>query len=136
MAYEGHHITPFKTLLHVFIALVILTLLTVFTSRIHLGILHIPMAIGIAIAKAALVVSIFMGLKWDNKINAVVLSVGVAFVMIFLAFTLFDTAFRGDLPSTVEGTIMEQERQDEQLRERDPGPPQLPAQAEAESMGQ
>jgi len=136
MAHEGHHITPTKTLFRVFIALVVLTILTVLTSRMDTGVFHVPLALTIAIVKGSLVVLIFMGLRWDNRMNAVVLSVGAAFVLIFLVFTLFDTAFRGDLPSTTKGTIMEEERQNELLKEIDPGPPKTPAQAEAEALQQ
>jgi cytochrome c oxidase subunit 4 len=124
MAHAEHHITPQKTLIRVFIALVVLTILTVLTSRLDLGPLNVPLALTIAVTKGSFVVLIFMGLRYDNKINAVVLSVGAAFVLIFLVFTLFDTSFRGDLPNTTKGTIMEEERQNEALRQRDPGPPQ------------
>ena len=124
MAHAEHHITPQKTLIRVFITLVVLTILTVLTSRLDLGPLNVPLALTIAVVKGSFVVLIFMGLRYDNKINAVVLSVGAAFVLIFLVFTLFDTSFRGDLPNTTKGTIMEEERQNEALRQRDPGPPQ------------
>ncbi len=105
-----HHVSK-ETLYKVFGALVFLTILTVAVSRVHLGPLHVPMAIAIAVAKASLVVTYFMGLKYDNRVNALVMMVGVLFVVIFLTFTLFDTAFRGDLSNVDAMTIAEQERQ-------------------------
>ena len=126
MAHAQHHITTRKTLIQVFVVLVLLTITTVVTSQMDLGAYNVPLALFIALIKASFVVLIFMALRHDNRVNAVVFSVGVVFVVLFLVFTLFDTAFRGDLPSTVEGTIMEEEVENEALRERDPGPPPLP----------
>lgn len=127
MAHAEHHITPQKTLIQVFVALIVLTVVTVFTSRIDLGAFNVPVALLIASVKASLVVLIFMALRHDNRVNAVIFGVGAVFVLVFLVFTLFDTAFRGDLPNTVEGTIQEEERVNDALRERDPGLPQVPS---------
>ncbi len=109
-AHHGHHIIPIRTLATVFGALVFLTILTVVTSRIHLGALHVPMALTIAGAKAFLVVAYFMGLKYDNRVNLVVMLLGIVFVVIFLTFTLFDTAYRGDLSNVDPVTIADLER--------------------------
>lgn len=110
-AHHGHHITPMRTLIGVFAGLIVLTILTVITSRIDLGILNVPLALTIAIGKASLVVMFFMALKWDNRVNGIVLLLGVLFVSIFLIFTLFDTAFRGDLSNVDDTTIMDMERE-------------------------
>jgi cytochrome c oxidase subunit 4 len=115
-AAHGHHITPMKTLLGVISALVFLTLITVFTSRIDLGAFNVPLALAIAITKATLVVMIFMGLKYDNKVNTLVLSIGSVFVVVFLTFTLFDTAFRGDLSNVSPTTIADDERRAQALQ--------------------
>ena len=40
---------------------------------------------------------------------------------VFLIFTLFDTAFRGDLMNVDDQTIADQERQEALLRAREPG---------------
>ncbi len=125
MSYAEHHITPIRTLIQVIAALFALTILTVVTSRMDLGGLDVPVALGIALVKAGLVVTVFMALKYDNKVNAVIFGVGALFVMIFLAFTLFDTAFRGDLSSTTKGTIMEQEAAEEAIQQREPDPSAL-----------
>lgn len=106
---HAHHITPFKTLATVFGALVFLTLLTVFTSRLDLGVMNIPLALAIALTKGTLVVAFFMALKYDNKVNALVLTVGTLFVIVFLVFTLFDTVFRGDLSNVSPLPISDQQ---------------------------
>lgn len=122
MSAHSHHITPTRTLVAVFAGLVILTILTVVTSRMETGPLHVPIAITIALFKAVLVVLFFMALKYDNRVNMLILSVGTLFVIVFLAFTLLDTMYRGDLPNTQSGTIMEQQRAEEALKAKEPDP--------------
>ncbi|MBO6574929.1 MAG: cytochrome C oxidase subunit IV family protein [Rhodothermales bacterium] len=115
---HGHHISSTRLLVTVFGALVFLTIITVITSRMDLGALDVPVALAIASLKAALVVGYFMMLKYDNRVNALVFAVGSLFVVVFLVFTLLDTTTRGDLPNTVEGTIMEEQRDLEALEAR------------------
>lgn len=118
---HGHHIIPLKTLLTVFGALVGLTLLTVLTAQVDLGLFNVPLALAIAGTKAALVVTFFMALKYDNQVNTLTFAVGSIFVVIFLVFTLFDTAFRGDVGNVDPYTIDDLNRQEELLLEREPG---------------
>ena len=122
MSHAEHHITPIKTLVAVILALFGLTVLTVVTSRMSLHGLDVPVALAIASTKAALVVLIFMGLKYDNKVNSLVFGIGSLFVIVFLTFTLLDTVFRGDLSNTQSGTIMEETRDNEALQAREPDP--------------
>lgn len=123
--HADHHIIPFKTLASVFGALIVLTVLTVAVAQVDLGPLNIPVAIGIAVSKAALVVMFFMALKYDKPVNSMVFTVGTVFVVVFLVFTLFDTAFRGDIGNVGAQTIEEEEAELERLREREPDPEQL-----------
>lgn len=119
-AHHGHHIVPLKVLWSVFIGLVALTIFTVLTAKfVDLGSFNLTLAILIAVAKASLVVTFFMALKWDNRINLLVLSLGCIFVIVFLSFTLFDTAFRGKMEHVAPNTITDQERIDADLRARD-----------------
>ena len=117
---HGHHIIPFRVLMGTFGALIILTVLTVVAGVYDLGAIDVPVKVGIATVKAALVVTIFMALWWDNPVNTLTFAVGTIFVFIFMIVTLFDTAFRGDLDFTERGTIMEEEIERERLMERDP----------------
>lgn len=116
---HGHHIVPKKTLIRVFLALIALTILTVSVVLVDLGPFNVPIALGIAGIKAGLVVMIFMGLKYDSPMNVLVLTVGILFVVLFLTFTLFDTAFRGDLGNVAAETISETEQREELLRARE-----------------
>jgi len=112
MAHEAHHhhIVPKKVLLTVFGGLVFLTVLTVFTSRIDLGAFNLPLALAIALTKTSLVLAFFMALKYDNRVNTLVFSIGAIFVVVFLVFTLLDTAMRGSLGMMEAGTIADQEQ--------------------------
>lgn len=122
-AQHGHHVTPKKTLFMVFGALVALTILTGLTAQIDLGAFNVPLALVIAGSKATLVVLFFMALKYDNRVNALVFTLGVVFAVVFLTFTLFDTAFRGDLGNVGTETISDIERMESTLRERETGLP-------------
>lgn len=118
---HGHHIIPMPLLLKVFGGLVLLTIITVLTAQIDLGSFNVPLALAIAFTKAGLVLTFFMALKYDNRVNSLVFAVGAIFVAVFLIFTLFDTAFRGDLSNVDDQTIADQQRQEEALLAREPG---------------
>ncbi|PSQ68765.1 MAG: oxidase [Bacteroidetes bacterium QH_2_67_10] len=118
--HDSHHIIPMKILLRVFGGLVVLTVLTVVVARIDLGVLDLPVALGIAGAKSALVVLFFMALKYDKGVNSMVFTVGTVFVAVFLFFTLLDVSFRGDLDNVATETISAQERRAEDLKAEEP----------------
>ena len=115
---DSHHIIPFRTLLKVFLTLIGLTVITVLVSFLPLGPLDMPVAIAIAVVKASLVVLYFMALKYDKPVNTLTFSVGTLFVVVFITFTLFDTAFRGDLGDVSPQTIQEINQEEEAARAR------------------
>ena len=106
---HGHHITPVKTLLMTLSALLLLTVLTVWASRVDfshynrylswlqvdLHFLNIVIAMGIACLKTALVISFFMGLKYDKPFSIIVFLSGFIFLGVFFVYTLTDTLTRG-----------------------------------------
>ncbi len=120
MSHAEHHISSIKTLTIVFGGLVFLTVLTVLTAQLDLGAFNVPLALAIATTKAALVVVIFMALKWDNKVNTAIFGIGILFVIVFISFTLFDTLNRGDLTNTTKGTVQDQQIQAEKLQAQEP----------------
>jgi cytochrome c oxidase subunit 4 len=125
MSDDGHHhVLPKATLFKVFGALIVLTIITVAVAYVPLGPLNVPVAIAIAAAKATLVVLFFMALKYDNPVNALTFTIGIIMVVVFITFTMFDTAFRGDLgsvtPQTVEEIQKEQEEAQRQQEQIDP----------------
>lgn len=110
---DDHHVLPKDTLFKVFGGLIVLTALTVGVAYVPLGPLGVPVAIAIAAAKATLVVLFFMALKYDNPVNALTFTIGIIMVVVFITFTMFDTAFRGDLGNVTPQTVQEIEREQE-----------------------
>jgi cytochrome c oxidase subunit 4 len=118
MSDDGHHVLPKDTLFKVFGGLIVLTILTVAVAYVPLGPLNVPVAIAIATAKATLVVLFFMALKYDNPVNALTFTIGIIMVVVFITFTLFDTAFRGDLGNVTPQTVQEIEREQKEAQEQ------------------
>ncbi len=93
------HIVPFSLLVKVFVALVILTVLTWAASLVDFGgDLNLIVALLIAVTKATLVVMIFMHLRWEKPFIAIVFIGCLIFVGLFISLTLLDT---GQYHSTV-----------------------------------
>ena len=126
MAHDGPHIVPKSVLLKVFGALIVLTVVTVGVAYVPLGPLGVPVAIGIATAKATLVVLFFMHLKYDNPVNALTFTIGTIFVVVFIAITLLDTAFRGDLGNVDRRTVKQIQAEQERAQQ---GQEALPAES-------
>ena len=101
-----------------FAGLIFLTITTVIIASFDLGLLSVPVALAIAIVKAALVVAFFMALKYDSRVNLLVFTIGLFFVAVFLGFTLLDTEFRGTFDKTKASTISEQQREMDRIQKR------------------
>jgi len=89
------HVQPLKVYLATWGALVVLTAITVGASYVNFGPANLVIAIVIATIKAAVVAALFMHLLHDHKFHALVLVSGALFLIIFIAFTMFDTEYRG-----------------------------------------
>lgn len=85
-----HPVSPL-ILIGVFVALMLLTIITVGVSYLDLGAASLVIALIVAVIKAALVILFFMHLWWDRPFNAVVLVAAFFFVALFLGFTILDT---------------------------------------------
>lgn len=93
------HVMPMPVLVGVFLALLVLTFLTVAAAWVDLGPLNLWIALGIATVKATLVALFFMHLLYDNRFNAFVFVVGLAFLALFISLTLMD---RGQYQPDIE----------------------------------
>lgn len=91
------HISSVPFYVTVFMGLLFLTGLTVGQSYVDLGKMNLFFVIAIATAKASLVVTFFMHLKWDNKFNALIFISTLFFIGVFFTYTMNDTERRGDL---------------------------------------
>lgn len=98
-----HHILPFSTGIIIFAALIFFTLVTVATGRTELGDWAVPVAMAIALVKAALVVFFFMGLKYDSNENRVIFFGSLIFCGVFFVLTASDVFFRKSMV-TFEGS--------------------------------
>ncbi len=109
-AHDSHgigHIAPARILIGTGLALLVFTWFTVFVASIELGELNIWVALGVAVCKGTLVALFFMHLRWDRPFNSIVCVGSIAFVALFLALAMTDSAeyqedvLRGDSPSVV-----------------------------------
>lgn len=88
---SDHHIIPLSTYLKVFTALIFLTILTVVTAKgMDLAPFNGAVAFIIAATKAALVMSIFMHLKYDAKSNTIIILGSVVFVLLLFVVCAID----------------------------------------------
>ena len=96
--HEVHeHVSPVSTYLKVFGGLLVLTGITYAVSYMNLGAASLPVAMAVAVAKAALVCLYFMHLKYDDGYNVFVFLSTIIFVAIFFTFTIFDLVSRAEL---------------------------------------
>jgi cytochrome c oxidase subunit 4 len=91
----GHHIVPTGVYFRVFWALMILLLITLFAAYFNLGPWNLPIAVSIAIAKAALVVAFFMHLAYQSKLVRMVAGSAFFWLAILFVLTLGDYFTRG-----------------------------------------
>jgi cytochrome c oxidase subunit IV len=90
--HEGRHsAVPYVV---VWIALLLFTALTYTTGTAHLGKWALPIALGIAATKSALVALIFMHLKDSSGATRLVFVTSLIFVALLLFFTVADVATR------------------------------------------
>lgn len=87
-----------KLYLHVWCALLVLTVITVGASYVDLGsnMLNITVAMLIATVKASLVIYYFMHMNEDTTLNRLVFFSGFFFLFIFVIFTVSDMFYRED----------------------------------------
>ena len=89
------HVSPKSTYYAIFGALMVLTTITVAVAFINLGSLNFPVAIGIAITKATLVILFFMHAKYSSQLTKMFVGTAFFFLAIVLAMTMTDYLSRG-----------------------------------------
>src|SRR5687767_13482931 len=88
------HIVPFKIFLNVFIALLVLTVVTVAVSRVDFGHWNMVVAMFVASIKALLVMCFFMHLKYENPIVVLYVVFPIVLVAVMLGGVFVDNPFR------------------------------------------
>ncbi len=114
---DGHdfaHPMPIPVLLAVFVALTILTIITVAQSNFSFGGIDVIIVMVIATIKATLVAAFFMHLAYDQPFNQLLFVGSLVFVGLFVIFTIGDSQMTsGDfipvddaVPAVVESAPM------------------------------
>ena len=93
----AEHITPIRTYLAVFFALMVLTAVTVWVAFIDLGPLNDIVAMAIAVSKATLVILWFMHVKGSTRMTKLTVVSGFLWLAILIVITLSDYFTRGIL---------------------------------------
>ena len=94
MSEQRHHVVPLKVYLAVFLALCVGTVLTVSAAGHDFGALNTPIALGIAITKATLVVLYFMHVRYSPRLVTLMIGTGLVFLMLLILFTMSDYVSR------------------------------------------
>ena len=94
MSSETSHIVPYRTFILIWIVLRILTGVTIGVAQVDLGALNIWVALAVACCKSALVVSIFMHLKYEQRLFKLALLAALIILAVFIGFTFIDVLYR------------------------------------------
>lgn len=94
MSEHSHEPVPYRTFILIWIALLILTGITIAVSRIDLGHWNIWVALGVASIKSSLVIFVFMHLRQESKLFKIGLLVMLTILAIFIGLTFFDVLYR------------------------------------------
>jgi cytochrome c oxidase subunit IV len=89
------HISPKSTYYAIFTALMVLTAVTVAVAFVNLGSFNFPVAIGIAITKATLVILFFMHAKYSSRLTKLFVGTAFFFLFVLLSLSLTDYLSRG-----------------------------------------
>ena len=84
------HIASVRLYVAVFVALLIFTGLTVLVAYFDLGVLNTPVALGVAVIKASLVVLFFMGVRHNTPLTKAVVVSGFLWLFILFGLTMSD----------------------------------------------
>lgn len=88
------HIVSYRLLGLTWLALVILTALTVWITRVELGGAKVAAALAIACLKGGLVIAVFMQMRYEGRLLRWLLFVALVTLAIFIGLTFFDVLYR------------------------------------------
>src|SRR5689334_14124435 len=86
----AHHIVPVSTYLWVFLALMVLLVITLAAAMVNLGEWNLVIAVTIAVAKALLVVLFFMHLRWSSYLVRIFAGAALFWLAILFVLSLQD----------------------------------------------
>lgn len=91
---DQQHIVGYNKLIGIWLALLVLTVVTVAVTRLELGGLKVVTALAIASVKAGLVIAVFMHMKYEGKLLRWLLFLALITLAIYIGFTFFDVLYR------------------------------------------
>jgi len=92
--HQTHHIMSYKTLVIIWLVLLIFTVVTIGITKLELGAFSVGIALLVASVKSVLVLYYFMHLKFETKmLNAFVAIVFLVFTS-FIVLTFLDYFYR------------------------------------------
>jgi cytochrome c oxidase subunit IV len=94
---HSEHVTSVKLYVAVFVALLVLTLITVVVAEMDLGWANDVVALTIAVTKALLVLTFFMHLRYSTRLTVLTALAGFFWLAILIFLTLNDYVTRGGL---------------------------------------
>jgi cytochrome c oxidase subunit 4 len=92
---HGHHVVSVATYVWVFLALMVLTGVTVWASGRDFGAMNTAVALAIAVAKASLVVLFFMHVKYGTSLVKLCVAAAVVWLGFLIVITMSDYRARG-----------------------------------------
>jgi cytochrome c oxidase subunit IV len=94
MENEKNHIIPYRTFIQVLALLITLTLISVSVTQIYLGALTVFIALLIAAIKSSFVLRIFMHLKFESRMLAIMVTAVILLIGVVIFITLLDYLYR------------------------------------------
>ena len=85
---------PYRTYLFIWLALLVLTVVTWLVSYVNLGLMNVAVAMLIASLKASLVALFFMHLRHENRLVWAFALFPLGFLLLIIVGTLVDILFR------------------------------------------
>jgi cytochrome c oxidase subunit 4 len=92
------HVSPVSLYVTIFLALMVLTGVTVGAAFVDLGPFNFPVALAIALFKASLVIWYFMHVKYQSPLTKLTVATGIFFLVILLTLTMVDYSSKGFTP--------------------------------------
>lgn len=90
----AHHVTPVRTYVYVFLALLVGTGLTVLAAEFDFGLLNNFIAMAIAVTKALLVLYFFMELRHSTRMTVLTAAAGFFWLVLMIGLFLMDYGTR------------------------------------------
>jgi len=91
---HSNHVLPLSVYWGIFFALIVGTVLTVWTATLDLGKWNLPIALAIAVTKALLVILYFMHVKYSTNLTKLFVAAGFIWFLIMVLITMTDYTSR------------------------------------------